>query len=163
MIIVDKPRPDDDFELRITLVPHRSMTWQDNKKIIGFLGFSCLAIALFFTLFFDAWMILPFAGLEALAVGAGLYYASWKISYRDIITVATDCVQVDKGVYRPRKSWSLPRRSTRLKISDPKHHWESKNLELVSSQTSIRIGKLLDKSDIEETISLLSPLIACSS
>jgi len=125
--------------------------------VIGLLTATCMAIALFFTLALDTWMILPFAGLEVIAFAIGLYYASWKLSYRDIITISSDKILVDKGVYRPRKSWSLERRTTRLKIIPPKHEWESRIVELESQHQSIRLGKLLSKDDIEETITLLSP------
>lgn len=156
MIIADHPEEGDNFEIRLTLIPHRSMSWRDNQKVIALLTATCLAIALFFTLALDTWMILPFAGLEVIAFAIGLYYASWKISYRDIITITSDQILVDQGVYRPRKSWSMERRTTRLKISSPKHEWESRIIELESQQQSIRLGKLLGKDDIAETIALLS-------
>jgi len=159
LIIVEQPDAGDNFELRLTLVPHRSMSWQDNKKVIALLGITCLGIAIVFTVVLDAWLILPFAGLEALAVAIGLYYASWRISYRDIITVARSTIRIDKGVYRPRKSWTFNRHTVRLEVSDSKHDWESKTVELHSDEAQVQVGKFLSKSDIEKLITLLMPLV----
>lgn len=134
------------------------MNWQDNKKVIAILGATCLGIALVFTLVLDTWLILPFAGLEALAVAIGFYYASWKISYRDIITVTGSTIRIDKGVYRPRKSWTFDRNTVRLEVSDSKHDWEPKTVELHSDEAQVQIGKFLSKSDIEKLIEVLSPM-----
>ncbi len=159
MIIVDEPEAGDDFELRITLVPHRSMNWQQNKQIIYALGSVCIGIALAFTLALGTWLFLPFAGLEVLALTTGLYYVSWKLSYRHIITVTEREIRIDKGVYRPRKSWRLGRDQTRLEIRPAAHEWEARKLLLNSAAESVAIGAFMLPDDAEMAISLLSPII----
>ncbi|MDA7687729.1 DUF2244 domain-containing protein [Pseudomonadales bacterium] len=148
--------PDSDYELRIVMAPNRSLDWNQNKKVIWALGGVCGGIAMGFTILVGAWVMLPFAGLEIAALTAGLYYASWKLSYRHVLTFTRDSVVIEKGVYRPRGRWIWPKQSTHLQSTPAAHDWEAIKLTLHNPPTSLNIGTFLSPQDVAEVATLVS-------
>jgi len=61
--------------LMIIARPNQSATWSDNVLLLLALSVPVLGIAVVFALL-GAWLILPFAGLELLALGAALTITS---------------------------------------------------------------------------------------
>jgi Integral membrane protein (DUF2244) len=55
-------------------------------------GVSCGA---FFTLQ-GLWLVLPFSGLEMLALGIGLYVTSRRVYRREVITLDPECTRIEK-------------------------------------------------------------------
>ena len=155
--------------LKIILSPDRSLSWEGNKRVIWSLGAVCGGIALAFTIIAGTWVMLPFAGIDILAFASALYYVSWKLSYRHIISLDKDTIIIEKGVYRPRGKWVWKKQDTRLICSPPKHDWEAQSLKLVnqsyriesdseseSSETDrVGIGEFLSQADANQLISLL--------
>ena len=63
---------------RIVLSPNCSISW---RELVLFYLLTCLialVVGLFFTLQ-GLWLVLPFSGLEMLALGGGLYLTSRKV------------------------------------------------------------------------------------
>ena len=140
--------------LLIIAQPNRSATWRANLLVLLALAVPSLAIAISFALL-GAWPILPFAGLELLALGAALYYVNWKLQYRHVITVSDDSVRIDKGFYTPRQSWQFPRQGTGLVITPEKHPWDGPELSVHDKHESVSLGEFLNREDILELIALL--------
>lgn len=140
--------------LRIILSPNRSMSWRGNQLFL--LGMIALSgtISIGFALI-GAWVILPFAGLEMAALGSALYYVSWKLSYQQVVTVNDELILVDKGVYRPRKSWQLNRTDVSLSIQPEEHPWSTPVITLRHQQQLIELGEFLNQSDCKELLGLL--------
>lgn len=59
--------------------------------------------------FAGAWLVLPFAGLELLAVGACLYRCAQRCAEREVISIDDGIVAVERGRYRPVQRFELPR------------------------------------------------------
>ena len=93
-------------EERLILSPNRSMSWQTNKRILLAMFLVNMLIALGWTAM-GAWMVLPFAGLEILLVGIGMYYVSWKLSFKEILILEADSLIIQKGVYYPKQGMAL--------------------------------------------------------
>ena len=155
--------------LKIILSPDRSLSWEGNKRVIWSLGAVCGGIALGFTIIAGTWVMLPFAGLEILAFSSALYYVSWKLSYRHIISLDENTIVIEKGVYRPRGRWVWKKQDTLLICPPPKHDLEAQSLKLVlqsypiesdsesenSATDSVVIGEFLSQADASQLISLL--------
>lgn len=60
------------------------------------------------------WMVLPFAGLEMLALGAALWWSLRGNSYREVISIDGHSVRVQIGRRRPEHEWEFPRAWARL-------------------------------------------------
>lgn len=144
----------------IILEPDRSSDWRGNQIVIAILGSVCFAIALGFYFVLGIWMILPFAGLEVVALAAGLYYASWKLHYQQHLTIDADTLKIEKGVYRPKGVWQWQKQQVYLKIVPAKHDWSAAELSLhhhnQNHSETIEIGSFLGKDDTLELIDVLS-------
>lgn len=147
---------DSDDNIEIVLAPDRSSDWKTNKLIIAVLGSICLGIAAGFYLVMGIWMILPFAGLEVIALAAGLYYASWKLNYRQFIRLNSETLTLEKGVYRPKNCWQWQKQNVLLSIEPSKHDWSPARLSLKCNEEEIEIAEFLGKTESDELASLLS-------
>jgi uncharacterized membrane protein len=140
--------------LMIIARPNRSASWQANLWVLLALAVPSLIIAIAFALL-GAWPILPFAGLELLALGGALYYVNWKLEYRHVITLSDDSVRIDKGFYAPKQSWKFPRHGTGLAITPEKHPWDGPELSLHDRHESVSLGEFLNRDDSLKLIALL--------
>jgi uncharacterized membrane protein len=67
------------------------------------------------------WLVMPFAGLEMLALAAGLYWALRDNAYREVITMDDDRLYVEAGRARPQRRWEMPRAWTRVLVEGDGH------------------------------------------
>ncbi len=93
---------------RIVVRPNRSMSWREVQLAYAAIVAVGLAIAAGLSLA-GAWLVLPFAGLELLAVGAGLYRCAQRCAEREVISIDEGIVAVERGRYRPEQRYELPR------------------------------------------------------
>ena len=150
--VIEDHDPQAPFELRIIMSPNRSLDWQQNKKVIWSLGALCGGIAMAFSLVTGLWIMLPFAGLEIAALAGALYFVSWKLSYRHVITFKGDQIIIEKGVYRPRGRWVWSKRATHLQSKPAQHPWEAGKLSLHNPPDTVNIGDFLSIDDTAEVI-----------
>ena len=54
-------------------------------------------------------MILPFSGLEMLALGVALYVTSRKAHFREVIISSDKRISVEKGIRRIKQKWVFDR------------------------------------------------------
>jgi uncharacterized membrane protein len=140
--------------LMIIARPNHSSSWRANLYALIAISVPSLGAAIGFTLL-GAWPILPFAGLELLALATALYYVNWKLQYRHVITLSDDSVQIEKGHYHPKQCWRFARQRTGLSITPEQHPWDSPELAVHDSNESVGIGEFLSPADARELISLL--------
>jgi uncharacterized membrane protein len=134
--------------------PNQSATWSTNVLLLLALAVPVFVIAAVFALL-GAWLILPFAGLELLALAAALYQVNWKQQYRQVITVSADSVWIDKGHYVPRQHWRFPRHTTGLTITVERHPWDRPELCVHDCNESVSLGEFLNREDSLKLIDLL--------
>ena len=140
--------------LMIVARPNQSASWRANLYTLLALCVPSLGAAIAFAAM-GAWPILPFAGLEMLALGSALYYVNWKLQYRHVITFSDDSVRIDKGHYYPRQSWHLTRKGVGLSITPEQHPWDSPELAVHDRDQQVGIGEFLNRDDARELIELL--------
>jgi uncharacterized membrane protein len=140
--------------LMIIARPDQSATWRSNMLLLLALAVPVLAIAVVFAVL-GAWLILPFAGLELLALAAALYHVQWKQQYRHVITVSADSVWIAKGHYAPRQRWRFVRHSTGLTITAQQHPWYGPELKVHDRNESVTLGEFLNREDSLKLIELL--------
>jgi uncharacterized membrane protein len=130
----------------IVAKPNCSASWRTNQLVLLALAIPSLGIGTAFALL-GAWPILPFAGLEIMALGTALYYVNWKLQYRHVITVSDDAVCIEKGHYVPKRSWQFSRQGIGLAITPEKHPWEGPALQVHDNQESVTVGEFLSRED----------------
>jgi len=140
---------------RITLSPNRSLSWEGNKRVIWSLAALIIFIAIGFSVVTGTWVIWPFAVFKVLALSAGLYYVSWKLSYQHTITVSESTLSIEKGSYRPRGSWQWQKQQSRLITTESKHSWEPPSLVLANNEEEVVIGNFLSRDDAMAVIDCL--------
>jgi len=105
-----------------------------------------MTIALSWT-WMGAWMVLPFAGLEIFLVGLGMYYVSWKLNFKEVITLHSETLTVQKGIYFPKQEWRLSINATTL-LKQPSHYrMSAPSLFLNHLDERIEIGHFLNRTD----------------
>lgn len=138
-----------DHEQQLVLSPNRSMSWQNNKRILMALFFVNMTIALAWS-YMGAWMVLPFAGLEVLCVGIGMYYVSWKLSFKEVITVSADSLIIQTGVYFPKKEWHWQLSNTLLLRKPSNYRMSAPELYLQHLNEKVEIGHFLNRVEKKE-------------
>lgn len=142
--------------------PNCSASLRSNMLVLLALAIPSLGFAVSFALL-GAWPIIPFAGLELLALGSALYYVSWKLQYRHVITLSDDQVCIEKGYYLPRQTWKFPRQGLGLAIIPEHHPWEGPELALQRTGESVSVGEFLNRDDSLKLAALLGREIRVSS
>lgn len=140
--------------LMIVAQPNQSASCQANMLVLLALAIPSLGIAIVFALR-GAWPILPFAGLELLALASALYYVKWKQQYRHVITVSADSVRIDKGFYTPRDSWQFSRQQAGLCITPERHPWDGPEVYVHDRHDRVVLGEFLSREDSLQLVSLL--------
>ena len=138
----------------IVAEPNRSASWEANKMVL--IAMCCLSavIAVGFAAI-GAWPILPFAGLEMLALGSALYYVCWKLRYRHVITLDAQSVKIQKGHYHPRQQWQFEREQSAISVIPERHPWDGPQISLYSKGEVIRLGEFLNRDDSLKLLALL--------
>lgn len=134
--------------------PNQSADWSANVSVLLALAIPVLGIAVFFALM-GAWLILPFAGLELLALGIALYRVNHKLQYRHVITVSGDSVCIDKGYHTPRQRWQLVRHKSGLTVTAEQHPWDAPLLCVHDRNVYVTLGEFLNREDSLKLLALL--------
>jgi uncharacterized membrane protein len=127
---------------RFVLSPNCSISW---RELLLFYLLTCvvaLAVGLFFTLQ-GLWLVIPFSGLEMLALGIVLYLTSRKVHQREIITLDPIRTRVEKGVRRVQQSWEFKTPWVRVIDRLPDGRRSRRMLALGMSGESVEVGSFL--------------------
>lgn len=133
---------------RIVLSPNCSISW---RELVLFYLATCLialAVGLFFTLQ-GLWLVLPFSGLEMLALGAGLYVTSRKVYRKEVITLDAEHTRIEKGVQRVDQSWEFKTPWVRVIDELPDKRRPRRRLAISMYGESVEVGSFLANSEKE--------------
>jgi uncharacterized membrane protein len=147
MVSISKDDSGDGF--RIVLSPNCSISW---RELLLFYLLTCvvaLAVGLFFTLQ-GLWLVLPFSGLEMLALGFGLYMTSRQVYRREIITLDQDRIRIEKGVRRVDQSWEFKTPWTRIIDERQDDRIARRTLAISMNGESVEVGSFLANSEKDE-------------
>lgn len=131
---------------KLVLEPNKSMSWQANKRILLVMFLVNITIGVSFA-FVGAWMILPFAGLEIMLVGIGMYYVCWKLNFKEVITIESDSLILQKGVYYPKRTWQWQRSHTKLIKQPSRYRMSAPKLLLRHLNESVEVGGFLNRNE----------------
>ncbi len=134
----------DEHGCRLLLTPNRSLTTRQAylvyaaiSTLVLLVGTICLLLGLP--------LVLPFSGLEALGLGAGMYTALRLTRREQLVEVAGDIVKVakraaggaDAGVFEFQRAWA------RVVLEQDSSGWYPSKLKLRSHGREIEIGEFL--------------------
>jgi len=141
---------------RIIIVkPNKSATWRTNLYALIAISIPSLGAAIGFALL-GAWPILPFAGAELMALAGALYYVSWNLEYRQIVTVSEQFIRVEKGYFVPKRTWLWARSETAVNVISPKNKWEGPQLWLHNRESRTAIGRVSQQRRVRRLIKAIA-------
>ena len=128
------------------VMPNRAMPWHQIVWIYSIFASFTLGIATAF--FFRGFvLILPFAGLELLALGVVLYISAWRGGIREVITVTENKVKVETGRNTPEKSCEFDRSWSQVVLQRSWNNWYPSRLLIRSHGRQVEIGRFLNEEE----------------
>ena len=129
---------------QIIVKGNRSTSWRANVLLAASLG----AVSALFgggIALHGFWLVLPFAGLEFLAVMFCLDRVYRKMGYTEVISIGESTLLIEAGYNKPDTSVEMSRHWTQIEFDDPPSSFEVGSLRLRSSGKSVELGRLLNK------------------
>lgn len=151
------PGPDANSQ-RLLIEPNRSMAWQTVVALYLLMVFVSLAIGLAYY-HIGLKLVLPFCGLEMLALGAALYVTSWRSSIREVVTVNKDSVAVESGRTKPDRRFEFQRLWAQVVLERSRNSWYPSRLLIRSHGRQVEIGRFLNEEERRGLAELLGRII----
>lgn len=133
----------------IVLQPNRAASWRVNRLFLIALAVLMLGIAGLFALL-GAWLILPFAGLELLAVTLLVWQVCKRNCRQEVVHFSSGEVVVEAGRHRPQQAWRCQRPWCRMQWLAGAHPWYPPRLLLRCHDRRIELGGFLNPAEREE-------------
>lgn len=130
----------------IILSPNLSARWKSNVVFLYLVSTFTLAIGITFALA-GLWLILPFAGLEVMALVWVVYKVAHKCHRIEVIHLSQNNVRVERGYRRPQSSWQSETFWTRMIVARQERPWHPLRVFLRSRNDQIEIGAFLNDED----------------
>ncbi len=133
---------------RFVLSPNCSISW---RELILFYLLTCvvaLVVGLFFMLQ-GLWLVLPFSGLEMLALGIALYLTSRKVYRKEVITLDRHATRIEKGRRRVEHQWQFKTPWVRIIDDHPDARSHRRRLAISMYGESVEVGSFLANSEKE--------------
>lgn len=149
----------------LVIEPNRSMSWQTLVSLYLLMVFVSLVIGLAY-FHIGLTLVLPFCGLEMLALGAALYVTSWRGSIREVVTVDEKSVAIESGRDKPTERYEFQRPWTQV-ILQRSGGWYPSRLFIRSHGRQVEIGRFLNEEErrglAEALARIITPLEAVKS
>ena len=128
------------------ITPNQSMSWKQLLLLYSGIAGVSLAIAGYFWVQ-GLTLVLPFSGLELLALGAALYVTAWRGGVREVITITDAAVSMETGRSRRQQRYDFQRYWTRVVLRRPWSTWHPSKLLLCSHGREIEVGRFLNEEE----------------
>lgn len=142
----------------LVIEPNRSMSWQTLVSLYLLMVFVSLVIGLAY-FHIGLTLVLPFCGLEMLALGAALYVTSWRNSIREVVTVDDQSVAVEVGREKPVERHEFQRGWTKVILERPPVSWHPSRLLIRSHGRQVEVGQFLNEEERRGLAQLLIRMI----
>lgn len=133
---------------RFVIRPNASMTWREAGVVYAAFAVVTLTIAAGFAWAGLVW-ILPFSGLELLALGWVFYICLRRGERQEVITIDDNTVRVERGLRRCEESHEFQRGWIRVTLEAGAHHWYPARLLMGSHGRRVEVGEFLTEDERE--------------
>ena len=127
-------------------MPNRAMPWHQLIWVYCLIALFSLGVALGF-FFQGLTLILPFAGLEVIALGVVLYVSAWRGGSREVIDIADDKVRIETGRTEPAKQYEFERAWVQVVLERSWNSWYPSRLLLRSHGRQVEVGRFLNEQE----------------
>ncbi|MGC1955170.1 MAG: DUF2244 domain-containing protein [Gammaproteobacteria bacterium] len=135
---------DNNQDRRFVIRPNRSISWEGTKRL--FLVMMLLSMVIAFS--FGAvgfWPVIPFAGLELLALGLAFYLCARRCHWSEVVSIRPHCVEVEKGRHGPEERWLFPRAWAKVELLVPFYQQHPSKLVIRSHGREVELGAFLNE------------------
>lgn len=126
--------------------PHSALNWAGMRRLLCVLTAAIAAVAVYFALQ-GAWLVLPFAGLEALVVCGGIYMNARRAVTREVVRLVGPDLVVSRGRRHLAEVARLPRYWTRVALVRDPRGWYPSRLFLESHGRRLEVGAVLTEAE----------------
>jgi uncharacterized membrane protein len=147
----------DECQYCYVLRPNCSLSWRQNLMVFAGLCVVTL-VATVPLVAVGCWLVLPFAGLELLVVGIGLYRVICRCHECEVICVAADSIRIERGRRGPRQRWVLARAWAQVVLKVCPRQWYPSQLLIRAHGRVVEVGQFLVE---EERRKLAQDLTRC--
>ena len=92
-------------------------------------------------------LILPFSGIEVLALGAAFYVTSWRGGKQEVISIDKDSIVVESGRHGPESREVFQRAWAKVILERPWNSWYPSRLLIRSHGRQLEIGQFLNEQE----------------
>ncbi len=140
------------------VMPNRAMPW--HQLVCVYVIIACFTVSVALGFFSQGLtLILPFAGLELMALGIVLYISAWRGGVKEVVSVVGDTVRIEVGYDFPEKSYELKRDWAKVVLDAPRINWYPSRLLLRSHGKQVEIGRFLNEEERQGLAKELRKLI----
>jgi len=127
---------------RFVVSPNCALTWRETKCLIWLFAACLGAIGTWFAAL-GAWLVLPFAGLELLALSIGLYLGALAGHTREVIEIDGPVLRIKRVGRRTREVGRFPADWTRVVLDRDPGTWHPSRLLLQCQGRGVEVGARL--------------------
>ena len=140
------------------VMPNKAMPWHQLIWVYSVMASFTIGIALgFFSQ--GLTLVLPFAGLEVLALGFALYISAWRGGVKEVISITEDKIRIEIGHDSPEQRHELKRAWAQVVLQRPWNNWYPSRLFIRSHGRQVEIGRFLNESERQGLAKELQKLI----
>ena len=150
---------DEDGTAHWVIRPNRSMTWREAKFFVAGVTAACLGIGLYFW-YLGYPMVLPFSGLESLAVAVAFYLVLKDGEHTEVVTISAREVVVEKGKKEPEQRFCFDRTWANVSLKQSRNRWYPSKLLIGSHGKFIEVGQFLSEGERKSLAKMLINVLA---
>jgi uncharacterized membrane protein len=135
-----------DSGIAFVVMPNQAMSWRALIWVFGGIATVTMAVGIYFYLLGFP-LVLPFSGLEILALGLALYVTAWRGGAREVVTFKTDRVTIEKGRSSPEVCFEFQRSLARIILEHSWNSWYPSRLFIRSHGRQVEIGRFLNEQE----------------
>ncbi len=128
------------------VTPNKAMPWHQLVWSYSIISGFTIGIALGF-FFQGLTLVLPFAGLEIVALGVALYISAWRGGVKEVISITGDRIRIEIGHDSPEQRHELKRVWAQVVLERPWNNWYPSRLFIRSHRRQVEIGRFLNEAE----------------
>lgn len=126
--------------------PNQAMSWRSLMLVYTGIAAVTLTIGVSFYLI-GLTLILPFSGIEILALGAAFYVTAAKGDEQEVILIDRDTIVIESGRKHPENRETFQRAWARVVLERSRNSWYPDRLVIRSHGRQVEIGKFLNEQE----------------
>lgn len=126
--------------------PNQAMSWQSLMLVFAGIATVTLTIGVSFYLI-GLTLILPFSGIEILALGAAFYITACNGDVQEVIVINRDTIIIERGRQGPEQREIFQRAWAQVVLERSWNSWYPSRLLIRSHGRQLEIGKFLNEQE----------------